>query len=311
MRVIAVIVLLAFFSTSALRAQIGEETVVLETDSGNIEGTLLIPETTDHIPVALIIAGSGPTDRDGNNPMMKNNSLKMLAVGLAEDGIATLRYDKRGIGASQSAGLKEENLRFEDYVEDAEAWIKKLKDDNRFSEIIVIGHSEGSLIGMIAAKDSVSKFVSISGSGLTAGDLIKQQINTQAPMLSGEVTGIVDRLESGKTVDSIPPMLVSLFRPSVQPYMISWMKYDPVKEIAKLDIPVLVLQGTTDLQVDTTQAKALADAKSGAELKLIDGMNHVLKEAPADPQQNMQTYTDPDKPLKEELIDELLKFIKD
>lgn len=310
MKIIAVMVLLVLFNVSTLQAQIGEETVVLETGSGNIEGTLLVPETTEGIPVALIIAGSGPTDRDGNNPMMKNNSLKMVAEGLSENGIATLRYDKRGIGASQAIGLEEKDLRFEDYIKDAKAWVKKLKNDKRFSEIIIVGHSEGSLIGMIAVNKDITKFISLSGSGLTAGDLIKQQISAKAPILSDQVADIVAKLENEKTVDSVPPMLFSLFRPSVQPYMISWMKYDPAEEIAKLNIPILVVQGTTDLQVDVAQAEKLASANPKVELEIIDGMNHILKEAPSDPQENIKTYTDPDLSLKEGVVDKLSSFIK-
>ncbi len=310
MKIIAVVVLLGLFNVSTLQAQIGEETVVLETGSGNIEGTLLVPETTECIPVALIIAGSGPTDRDGNNPMMKNNSLKMVAEGLSENEIATLRYDKRGIGASQAAGLKEKDLRFEDYIKDAKAWVKALKNDKRFSEVIIVGHSEGSLIGMIAANKDITKFISLSGSGLTAGDLIKQQLSAKAPMLSDQVADIVAKLENEKTVDSVPPMLFSLFRPSVQPYMISWMRYDPAKEIAKLNIPILVVQGTTDLQVDLAQAEKLAGANPKAELEIIDGMNHILKEAPSDPRENIKTYADPDLSLKEGVVDKLSSFIK-
>ncbi len=294
-----------------VKAQVKSDSITLNTETGNIEGTLLLPPVADQVPVALIIAGSGPTDRDGNNPMMKNNSLKMLAEGLTDGGVATLRYDKRGIAASRSAGGEEEDMRFEDYINDAKDWVQLLKKDPRFSDIVIIGHSEGSLIGMIAAREKeVSKFISLSGAGLPAGDLIRQQISNQAPILTKQTTAIVDELEAGKTVDSIPPMLYSVFRPSIQPYMISWFRYDPCVEIGKLDIPILIMQGSTDLQVDVSQAEKLAAANPRAELKIIEGMNHILKEAPADPQKNMQTYSDPELPLKEGVVNKLLEFIK-
>ena len=127
-----------------------EEEITLETKTGDIKGSLLIPSVSEKTAVVLIIAGSGPTDRNGNNPMMTNNSLKMLAKELQKNGIASVRYDKRGIGESKNSGLQEIDLRFEDYVQDVEGWIKLLKEDDRFSNIIVLGHSEGSLIGMIA-----------------------------------------------------------------------------------------------------------------------------------------------------------------
>lgn len=290
--------------------QVKVDTIALRMDTGDLEGTLLVPDTTEKIPVALIIAGSGPTDRDGNNPMMGNNSLKMLAEGLADGGVATLRYDKRGIGKSQAAGGKEEDLRFESYIDDAREWIAQLKEDPRFSEVIVVGHSEGSLIGMIAAEGgNVSTFISISGAGLAAGDLIRQQIEQQAPMLSGQADTIIDRLEEKEPVDSVPQMLYSLFRPSVQPYLISWFQYKPTVELAKLEIPILIVQGTTDVQVDVSQAEVLAKANPQAQLEIVDGMNHILKEASKDPQENMSTYSDPDMPLKAGFIDKLLKFI--
>lgn len=156
-----------------------ETKITLQTKTGEIAGTLTTPEKFDKIPVALIIAGSGPTDRDGNNPMMKNNSLKILATELSKNGIATLRYDKRGIAESKAAGKNETDLRFDDYVNDAKEWIQLLKQDKRFSKVIVIGHSEGSLIGMIAGT-TADKFISIAGAGQSADKILKEQLSAQA-----------------------------------------------------------------------------------------------------------------------------------
>ncbi|WP_462319049.1 alpha/beta hydrolase [Marinilabilia sp.] len=289
-----------------------EEAITLDTKTGSIEGTLSHPSSEGKIHVALIIAGSGPTDRNGNNPMMTNNSLKMLAEGLAENNIASVRYDKRGIARSMSAGLNESDLRFDNYVDDAKAWIDMLAEDSRFSEIVVIGHSEGSLIGMIASqKDEVAKFISLEGSGLPAGDLLREQLKNQSPMVLDPSLPIIEKLEKGETVDSVPKMLYSLFRPSVQPYMISWFKYDPQDEIAKLDKPILIVQGTTDIQTSISDAEKLAQANPKAEKLIIEEMNHILKEAEADRQKNIQTYNDPDLPLKDGLIKSLVEFIEE
>ena len=288
-----------------------EKTVWLKTATGDIEGTLMTPEPASLERVALLIAGSGPTDRDGNNMGMKNNSLKMMASGLAKKGIPTLRYDKRGIGKSKNAGLKEADLRFENYVEDAKSWITYLKKEQNFNNITVIGHSEGSLIGMIAAQDkNVNQYVSVAGAGQAADKIIREQLKSQPPSVTIKVNAILDELVKGKTVENTPPELNSLFRPSVQPYMISWIKYDPQKEIAKLKIPVLILQGTTDIQVSVDDANRLAKSCPKAFLAVIDGMNHILKQAPADRQLNIQTYTQPDLPLKKELLDKLIPFIR-
>ena len=287
-----------------------EKTVVLNTATGDIEGTLMQPELNTTNTVALIIAGSGPTDRDGNNPAMKNNSLLMIAAELSKNGIASLRYDKRGIAKSQKAGLKESDLRFENYVNDAKEWIIYLKKALKFKNIIVIGHSEGSLIGMIASQNiNVTKFVSLAGAGQPADKLIREQLKSQPPAITIQSNSIMDQLLKGKTVENVPQQLNSLFRLSVQPYIISWFKYDPQKEIAKLKIPVMIIQGTTDIQIGLDDAKRLAKALAGSKLVVIEGMNHIMKPAPADRQMNILTYTQPDLALKKELIFNLIPFV--
>ena len=287
-----------------------EEIATLETSSGNLEGTLLIPSAGKKIVVALIIAGSGPTDRDGNNAMMKNNSLKMLAEDLTKNGLATLRYDKRGVGQSKVAGIKEADLRFENYIEDASLWIEFLSKDKRFKSIIIIGHSEGSLIGMIAAQHKkAKKFVSIAGVGQPAADILRTQLAAQSPIALAMSEPILAKLELGETVDDVPQGLYTLFRPSVQPYMISWFKYDPAAEIARLNKPMLIVQGTTDIQVSEDDAEKLAQANPRAQSKIIDGMNHIMKTSELDRQKKIQTYRDPDLPLAAGLIDAITSFI--
>ena len=168
------------FATIFTLAQ--DETIVLETPTGNIEGTLLLP-SKENIPLVLIIAGSGPTDRDGNSGSLKNNSLKMLAQGLYDNNIASFRFDKRGIGASAGA-IKggEQELRFEDYINDVEQWVSLLKNDSRFSSIIILGHSEGSLIGMIAAQEALpEKFISLAGPGVSMQATLRRQLADQPP----------------------------------------------------------------------------------------------------------------------------------
>ena len=304
-------ILLAFlFYLGQLNAQVEEEAITLETVTGNIEGTLLLPRAPEKLPVVLIIAGSGPTDRDGNNPIMKNNSLKMLAEGLAEHGIASLRYDKRGIGASKTAGLEESQLRFGHYVDDAKVWIQLLAKDTRFSKVAVLGHSEGSLIGMIASQDkAVDQYISVAGIAEPAAMALKEQLKAQPAFVAELSNPILDRLEMGQQVDSVPPILFSLFRPSVQPYMISWFKFDPKKEIAKLDIPILVIQGTTDIQVDVANATLLAKANPNAQLQVIEGMNHILKPAPLDRTANITTYSMPNLPLIEGFVNRIAQFL--
>ncbi len=293
--------------SSSMKAQTGLE---LQTLTGTIYGTLQFPQEYKAVPVVLIIAGSGPTDRDGNNAQMKNNSLKMLADSLQSHGIATLRYDKRGIAASKDAGAEEADLRFDTYVDDASAWIRKLRKDTRFSKVFVAGHSEGSLIGMMAAgSEHADGFISIAGPGRSADLVLKEQLSTQPVPIKLACFSTIDSLVAGKTVSEINPMLYSLFRPSVQPYLISWFKYDPQKEISELAIPVLILQGSTDLQVPPSDAILLSKSAIGSKLFIIDGMNHVLKNSSSMQQENLATYSDPTLPLNSELVKEVMNFL--
>ncbi len=287
-----------------------ESPITLETSSGNIVGSIVTPHSFSKGPVVLIIAGSGPTDRNGNNPMMKNNSLLQMAYGLAEAGIASLRFDKRGIAGSKSAMTKEEDIRFEDYVRDATNWIRLLRKDHRFTQIIVAGHSEGSLIGMLAVKDNADKYISIAGAGKSAAILIREQLSSQPKQIKDIAFPILDSLESGLTVNNVNLMLYSLFRPSVQPYLISWFKYNPAKEIQKLKIPVLILQGDNDIQVSVQEAQLLSVAKPSAELIVVKKMNHILKIVSDNKNDNIKSYNDVTIPISKDLIDLMIDFIK-
>ncbi len=189
------------------------EPIVLETPTGKLFGALELPKSSAPLPVALIIAGSGPTDRNGNSPAIPgaNNSLKYLAEGLAGQGIASVRYDKRGVAESVKAAASASDLRFETYIDDAVLWGKQLRADKRFSSVIVIGHSEGSLIGMVAAqKMNADAFIAIAGVGRPAPQALLDQLNGKLPAdLQSRAEMITKSLSEGKTVEDVPPALRS------------------------------------------------------------------------------------------------------
>ncbi|GAA4333996.1 alpha/beta hydrolase [Flaviaesturariibacter amylovorans] len=288
--------------------------ITLTTATGTLHGSLLLPEgAKGPVPVALIIAGSGPTDRDGNTPMVagKNNSLLYLAQGLAANGIASLRFDKRGIAASKDAMKTESELRFETYIADARGWMTLLQTDPRFSGVYVIGHSEGALIGLNIAP-AAKGYVSLAGAGLPADLIIRKQLENQPPVVQDLVFPVLDSLKAGKEVPDVHPQLASLFRPSVQPYMISWFRHDPRTLIAALSVPVLIIQGGNDLQVDEENGTALKAAQPKARLELIPQMNHVLKlVASDDPQENVKAYSNPKLPVAPKVIETIVGFIKE
>ncbi|SET98930.1 hypothetical protein SAMN05421676_11354 [Salinibacillus kushneri] len=287
----------------------------VSTKHGQLEGELRIPDGAEApYPVVLIIPGSGPTDRNGNTPTIpgKNNSLKMLAEELAKQGIASLRYDKRGIGRNQDVLIAEEDLRFGHFVEDAEAWITQLRSDNQFSSVGVIGHSQGSLVGMLAAANTdVDTFISISGASRSIDKVLYDQLQEGLKEdLVKESKRILEQLKQGKKVANVPQELQSTFRPSIQAFMSSWMQYNPIEEIQKLDIPVLIVNGEHDFQVAKEEGQRLHKSYEDSELLLIKEMNHVLKKAPEDRSGNVDTYSNPDLPLAEGLMDGIISFME-
>ena len=305
---------LLFFVILLMASQqvLAGEAMTVTTDGDTLCGTLELPADSASCPVALIIAGSGPTDRDGNNTLAgTNNSLKYLAEDLASHGIASLRFDKRGIGESTGAVTAEEDLRFETYIDDAVLWGRELRKNERFGSLIVIGHSEGSLIGMVACQTlAADGFVSIAGAGYPASEVLLTQLEPKLPKeLFEQSKSILAQLQRGELVESPPPELYILFRPSVQPYFISWLQYDPAEEIARLQVPALIIQGSTDIQISMGDAERLAAAYESAELVVIESMNHVLKKVSGNLQEQIGSYSDPDLPVMPELVDRIASFI--
>ena len=276
-----------------------------------LKGSLYTPlKNSKKETLVILIAGSGPTDRNGNQKNLVNNSLKYLCEGLAQNDIAAFSYDKRMFAQISLGTLNEATLSFEDFINDAKAVFTYFKNQKKYNKIIIAGHSEGSLIGMIAANNNADAFISIAGPGRTIDAVVVEQIEKQAPFLKEEVLKNFEILKSGKTFELKNEMLASLFRPSVQPYMISWLKYNPQDEIKKLKIPTLLLNGTNDLQVSVGEAELLKKSKPDAELVIIDAMNHVFKEIKGDTAENMKSYNDPNLPISAQLLNTITRFIK-
>jgi uncharacterized protein len=291
-----------------------ETEIVINADHGTkLYGTVLAKYSSQKL--AIIIAGSGPTDRNGNNPLgVTANSYKMIADELYAQDIATFRYDKRAIGKSVVDHMNESDLVFDDYINDAEKVFNYMKDSLGFKNIYFIGHSEGSLIGIIASQRTpVKGFISLSGAGRPIDEIIMEQLSADPKFsrMKNELASIFSKLKGGKTPDSIPANLQFIFRPSIQPYMISWLKYSPVVEIKKLDCPVLIVQGTCDAQVKIEDAEYLHNADKKSVLDTIPLMTHTLKNAAAGcKDENNRTYHDASLPLNTDLVKAIVDFIK-
>lgn len=275
-----------------------------------IDGTLLTPNNAGELPLAIIIGGSGPTDRNGNQQMMKNNSMKFLAEGLYQKNIATFRYDKRIVKQMKNKSVDEKNIHFGDFIDDAVAVLDYFKKDKRFSKISIIGHSQGSLIGMVAAQEGADGFISIAGAGQEIDDVIIDQLAKQAPGLVDNARTSFDDLRANGVSYNYNPGLASIFRKELQPFIYSWMLYNPQEEIVKLQIPVLIINGDKDIQVQISEAEILKNAKPEAEYKIIPNMNHIFKEVEGNDLENSKTYNQYNLPVMPELINLIADFIK-
>ncbi len=285
-----------------------------------LEGTLTLPTNASvpaaGVPVVLLIAGSGPTDRDCNSHLgLKTDAFKILADSLSRQGVALLRYDKRYSGTNLMQAVMAapvEKHQFSYYVEDAIGFIRQLQTDKRFSKVIVAGHSEGSLVGMLAARETqVAGFISIAGAGQNIAHVLKTQLANLPDTLRKQADRTLDSLRAGHFVRQISPLLYQLFSPQNQSTLISWMKYDPANEIRTFRGPVLLINGKRDVQVAVREAEALKAARPDARLLLFDAMTHVLKDAASDsPADQTKTYNDPMLPLTPGLATAIAQFVK-
>lgn len=303
------IALLLFITSFSIYSQ--EKTVKTEEIQIDsiLKGTLFSPEKiSKKTKLVILIAGSGPTNRNGNSTIGGvNNSLKFLAEGLTQNGIAVFSYDKRGLNKVGNKTLEEKSVVFEDFINDAKNVISYFKSQKKYSKIIIAGHSEGSLIGMVASFKNADGYISIAGAGRPIDEILSEQIAKNAPFLKDATDKGLAILKEGKTFENKMPMLESLFRESIQPYMISWIKYNPQNELKKLQIPILIINGTKDLQVPPSDAELLNKANPKSELKIIENMNHVFKEIKND-DDNIKSYSNPKLPVIPELIESISKF---
>jgi uncharacterized protein len=279
-------------------------------DDGLLSGVIFNPKIKKKVPIIIFIAGSGPTDRNGNSVHAQSNCYKLLSDELVKKNIATCRFDKRMVGKSIFKELSEEKLNFDMYVNDVKFLVDFIKQSNEYSQIFILGHSEGSLIGMLACQNNknISGFISLSGPSISADSILKLQLDSQPKEAKDIIFPLIDTLKNGNTLSNVPKTLYILFRPSVQPYMISWMKYNPCLEIQKLQIPILILQGKSDLQVSEKNAINLSKCNINSRLILFEKTSHTLKIVKNN-QENMNSYKIATIPINSEISKQINKFI--
>ncbi len=297
-------------------AAVAAAPITIPGPQGDLAGTFV--DAGKGAPVLVIIPGSGPTDRDGNNPLgVKAAPYRMLAEALAAKGISTLRIDKRGMFGSKAAIADPNQVTVADYAADAHQWAVAARKRSGAKCAWLLGHSEGALIALAAGQetDGLCGLILVSGPGRKLGDILREQLKSNpanAPLLPQALPAI-DSLESGKAVDSsgFPAPLQMLFSPKVQPFLTDLMRQDPTGEIARVKLPVLIVQGAKDIQVSLADATALHAAQPKSKLAIIPAMNHVLKDVAGDDHAaNLATYADPDLPIDAVAVDAIAAFVK-
>ena len=283
---------------------------------GPLAGTYVDAGT--HAPVVLIIAGSGPTDRDGNNPLgITAAPYRLLAEALAGKGVSSVRVDKRGMFGSKAAIPDPNKVTIGDYATDTHNWVAAIRNRTGAPCVWVLGHSEGALVALAAAQEpsGMCGVILVSGGGRKLGEIIRDQLRASpafASTLDRDLAAL-DSLEHGRHVDTgaMNPVELKLFAPQVQDYLIDLLRFDSAKLAASITVPLLIVQGEHDLQVSVADAKALDAAQPKAKLVLLPTMNHVLKDVASDDRAaNLATYSDSSLPVDSGLVDAIAAFVK-
>jgi len=281
-------------------------------NSGKLSGTYL--NAGSATPIVIIVPGSGPTDQDGNNQGFISNALKFLAQGLADNGISSVRVDKRGMFASKDAG-DPNKVSVEIYAEDYRNWVKTATEAHGQDCAYLLGHSEGGLIVTAAAidQDNVCGVITLAAPGRRLSDVLREQLkaNPANAIIMDDAMAALTEMENGNNVDvsKMHPALLNLLAPAIQDYLISLFQVDPAALLAQVSAPKLVVQGSHDIQVTVEDAQRLAD-KSGARLVVLDGITHILKSGPEERMANILSYNSPDKPIDDGVVLAITEFVK-
>jgi uncharacterized protein len=275
---------------------------------GAIDAVLTVPPDVERPVVALLIAGSGSTDHDGNGPQIKPATLKKLSEQLVARKIATLRYDKRGAGGWKAAFGRPEDFRFKDYVDDAAQLVGYLRGSGKFSKIVLVGHSEGGLVAILtASRVPVDRLVLLATAARKQGDLLKAQLEKK---LSADafapVANAIDVIMAGETVD--PPPAGLAIPPIMQPSIASALSEDPIDPLLKLVVQTLIVAGGEDHQIARLDFLALSTASPVAKTLWLPRMNHVLVDV-ADDADDLASYNQAERPLDPDMIDAVSAFI--
>jgi len=299
-------VIVSVFGIIISFAQIKSEEITINNQAIQLPGTLTYSQ--EKVPLIIWVHGSGPVDRNGNQPAQNVNAnyIKQFRDAVNKENLAFFSFDKRTATKNNSAYLKD--TKFTDFALDIDIIVNHFKKDNRFTKITLIGHSQGSLIAMLASKN-IDKYISLAGAGETIDKTIVKQIGKNNPTLGEAAQKQFDTLKAKGKIETVNPFLMNIFAKQNQEFLYEWMQINPTEEIKKITIPTLIINGDKDLQVKIEDAENLKNAKPNAELVIIKNMNHVLKNIEKE-EDNMTSYFSPDFPISEKLIKTIVEFVK-
>ncbi len=306
-----VIIFIAIIQSAFAQNTFTSEDILVMNDSIQLPGTLTYNTDLNEQPLVIFVHGSGNVDRNGNQAMMNSNAnyIKMLNDSLVSKDIAFYRFDKRTATQSNIKFIMS-NMSFDNFVADINLVIDQFKDDKRFSSITLIGHSQGSLISMLVDHTHVKKYISLAGPSDSFDKAIINQVKLQnGDSIAAIVSSHFKELAEKGTIEKVDPNLISIFNKPTQPFLTSWMKYNPSEEIKKIKLPILIINGNKDIQVPVKDAEQLHNANPKSELVIIDKMNHVLKIIEKE-EDNMASYMSAEYNLSEELVKAIETFIK-
>jgi hypothetical protein len=292
---------ISIFSIAVSLAQVKSEEININNMAIQLPGTLTF--SGDKQPLIIWVHGSGGVDRNGNQPQY----IKQFRDEINKNNIAFFSYDKRTANPKNAQFLQEDGVLIADFVSDVKEVVNHFKDDERFTEIILAGHSQGSLIAMMAL-DNVDKYISIAGAGETIDKTLVRQITAQNAEFGKLTATYLNELKETGKIKEVDPNLMSLFAPQNQPFLVSWLALNPLEEIKKVTIPALIINGDKDLQVQVSDAEALKNAKPDSEFIIIKNMNHVLKNIEKE-EDNLASYYSAGFKISEEFIKTIVEFI--
>lgn len=301
-------IIISILTVASSLAQIKTEEITINNASIQLPGTLTYSK--EKAPLIIWVHGSGNVDRNGNQAgtMVKANYIKQFRDEMNKKDIAFFSYDKRTANPKNMSFIKQDGVLFQDFIEDASQVVNHFKNDKRFTEIILIGHSQGSLVAMNALQN-VDKYISLAGAGETIDKTIVKQISNQSADLGKTAENHFKELAETGSIKEVNPMLLSVFAPQNQMFFKSWMSYNPTEIIKTVSIPILILNGDKDLQVKESDATLLHESNPKSQLVIIKNMNHVLKHIENDAD-NMKSYSDANHPISSELINVVTEFIR-